>query len=73
MYGYFKTKTHIYLVLEYCQGGNLFKLRNKNPNIFTLEYIKKICFQLARAIQYMHERNVIHRDIKLENILIKNE
>ena len=34
---------------------------------------KHIMFQVVHAIHFLHERNIIHRDIKLDNILVKNQ
>ena len=67
-------KTTNYIVLEYCNGGNLheymkkYMIKNKAPlNEF---FIQKILKQIAPALEFMHSKNVIHRDIKLENILL---
>ena len=69
-----KTANNLYIILEYCNGGDLdtysknYISKNKRPlNEF---YIQKIIQQIAPAIEYMHSNNIIHRDIKLENILI---
>lgn len=69
-----KTKNNIYLVLEYCNGGTLLdyicyfkKTFHKN---LPEEIIQNIMRQIIIGLKYMHEKNIIHRDIKLENILI---
>ena len=69
-----KSSNHYYLIFEYCNGGDLSKYindymkENKKPlNDF---YIQKIIKQVILAIEYMHLRNIIHRNIKLENILL---
>jgi len=71
---YLNTKKHYHIVLEYCNGGDLesycreYIRTNKHPlNEF---YIQKILLQIAPALQYMHSNKIIHRDIKLQNILL---
>jgi serine/threonine protein kinase len=69
-----KTRHNLYLILEYCNGGNLFEYKtwyekNKKCQINEL-FIQKILKQLIVGLEYMHNNNSIHRDIKLENILL---
>lgn len=67
------TKEVLYCVLELAPGGDLFDY------IFTVgrglpEPIARYYFhKLIDAIQYLHENNVVHRDLKLENLLLDNE
>ena len=67
-------KTTNYIVLEYCNGGNLrdYMRRYMNINRKPLNefFIQKLMLQIAPALEYMHSKNVIHRDIRLENILL---
>ncbi|VUC55099.1 cdc2-related protein kinase 3 [Plasmodium berghei ANKA] len=46
------------------------KDRYKNMNLFTIGEIKNIMLQLFQALEYCHKNNVIHRDIKIANLLI---
>ena len=61
----------IFVVMEYCQRGDLFNYIIKNGTL-TDYVIKKIFRQVVEAIKYLHERHLAHRDIKPENILINN-
>lgn len=69
-----KSKNHYYLIFEYCNGGNLLNYvkeyikENKKP--LNEYYIQKIINQLVTTIEYMHANKIIHRNIKLENILL---
>jgi serine/threonine protein kinase len=57
--------------MELCRGGDLLHYVRKRKKLD--EDIAKILFkQLIEGIQYIHRKNVVHRDIKLENILIDN-
>lgn len=69
-----KTKKHFYIVMEYCNGGELSKAlekyMEKYGRPFTEEIVQHFMKQIIDAFKYMHERKIIHRDVKLENILI---
>ena len=69
-----KTKKHFYLVLEYCNGGELKnaldKYKLKYNKAFSEEIVQYLMRQIVDAMNYLHSRNIMHRDIKLENILL---
>jgi serine/threonine protein kinase len=54
---------HIYLIMEYCSGDNLCERE------FTEEQTSIVVRKILSAVAYMHDNNVVHRDIKLENIM----
>lgn len=60
---------NIYLILEYCPGGDLNKfirkLNHLNDNVSRHFFI-----QLVNGLMFLHSKNVIHRDIKPQNILL---
>ena len=68
------SERHYGIFLEYCNGGDLSNyLKNyieENQQPLNEFLIQKIIKQIAPAIEYMNSKNIIHRDIKLENILI---
>ena len=70
-----ETFLYRYLVTEYCNGGDLeqcleyYKSTKKRP--FTEEEVQHIMRQIVSAIKYLHvEKKIIHRDLKLTNILL---
>lgn len=65
----YETSNHLYLVLEYCKGGELFDMICKY-NHFTEHQATKVISQVTNALQYLHNMGVVHRDIKPENILL---
>eukprot|EP01083_Nonionella_stella_P034467 94316_1 len=72
LYTYFHDKHKIYLVLEYCPGGEVFnKLRD--DGVFTEQQTAVYIYQLATALNYCQSKHVIHRDIKPENLLFDNK
>jgi serine/threonine protein kinase len=59
-------------VLEYCPGGELFGLLSKKSR-FSEEQTKFYAAQIVMALEYLHERDIIYRDLKPENVLIDAE
>ncbi|CAD8074643.1 unnamed protein product [Paramecium primaurelia] len=54
------------IILENCQGGDLLKLLNKKTNKID---IPLVMVNLLSGLQHLHDLNIVHRDIKLQNIL----
>lgn len=62
---------NFHCVSDYYSGGRLFDaMRDYGP--FTEEFALYVLKQLLLALLHMHEKNVMHRDIKLENIMFRN-
>ena len=72
-----KTKKKILLSMEFCNGGGLDKAlekyQKKFGKPFSEEIVQYLMRQIIDAFNYIHSQSVIHRDIKLENILINYE
>ena len=72
-----KSKKHFYLVMEFCNGGELSKAleryQEKYGKPFSQEIVQHLMRQIIDAFKYIHEQKVVHRDIKLDNILINFE
>lgn len=68
------TKNNTYIALEFCNGGNLLQYQKyyqkKTKTTLNELYIQKLLRQITSGLEYMHEKKIIHRDIKLENILL---
>ncbi|KAK9084443.1 hypothetical protein Scep_030914 [Stephania cephalantha] len=62
------SKTKIYLVLEYVSGGELYYRIEKGR--LSEVNSRKVFQQLIDAVSYCHDKDIYHRDLKLENILV---
>jgi serine/threonine protein kinase len=70
MYDVINTPYNKYAILEYCPKGDLLENLKDNPDNFP---IKKYFAQLIVGIKHLHDNNICHRDLSLENILIGND
>ncbi|CDW88963.1 serine threonine protein kinase [Stylonychia lemnae] len=71
MFAIYEDLQHVHLVLEYLRGGTLRSYFSKFPQL-NEQLLKKVMSQLITSLQQIHERGVVHRDIKLDNILVGN-
>ena len=60
------------MVVKFCSGGDLLEYVNKKK-YKSKEEIKKHFQQLSSAICYSHEQGIVHRDLKLENLVLDSE
>lgn len=67
MYGFFEYASYVVLVLEYCTGGDLF------PFVIPLQpemKVARIVHDVLQALRYLHNRRIVHGDIKAENVML---
>lgn len=70
IYEFFEDDKRIYIILEKCDGGELFDMITQNK--FLGENVAAIVSkQIFSAAAYMHSQNIVHRDLKPENILLE--
>ncbi|KAL9663094.1 hypothetical protein QQ045_027931 [Rhodiola kirilowii] len=74
LYCYFETEKFYCLVMEFCSGGNLHSLRQKQHNKhFTEEAARFYASEVLLALEYLHMLGIVYRDLKPENVLVREE
>ena len=68
----FHSKNHLTLVLEFCDVDLRKYIKLKKGSPLSLAEIKSFSYQILDGIKYLHSKNIVHRDIKPQNLLIKN-
>ena len=69
IYEFYKTDNYYYIIMEFCTGGELYDVINDE---FSETEIAVIFKQILSGLAYLHSHNIVHRDLKLENILISD-
>ena len=64
---FYSTENAYYIITDYCPSGELFNQINNSYNEFQLAVL---FYQIFSGLYYLHTNNIIHRDLKLENILL---
>nr|AML77266.1 putative LOV domain-containing protein [Aerva persica] len=73
LYASFQTNTHICLITDYCPGGELFLLLDRQPTkVLKEEAARFYAAEVVVALEYLHCQGIIYRDLKPENILIQS-
>ena len=65
-----ETPTNLAFVMQYCRGGEVASYLKQRPALSEKE-ARHFFTQLINAVHYLHGREIIHRDIKLKNMLIE--
>lgn len=67
-----ETTHRIYIIMEYARNGSLLDMIRRE-NFFSEMKARRIYHQLIDALEYIHSRGIVHRDIKCENILFDDD
>jgi Protein kinase domain len=69
--GCFQSETHLFFVIEFISGGDL--MHHAGQRVFSDEEIRFILAELVLALEFLHEKGVMYRDMKLDNIMISSD
>ena len=70
IYEFYISENHYYIITEYCKEGELFSyIKNR----YSERQLAVLFYQVFSGLWYLHENKVLHRDIKLENIMISEK
>ncbi|EZG65883.1 putative calcium-dependent protein kinase [Gregarina niphandrodes] len=67
---------NLYIVQDLCTGGELLKRlsqAHERAKLLTEKYVREIMNQVLKALAYIHEMNVVHKDLKPENIMFADK
>ena len=69
LYKVYESEHHIYLVMEYVQGGDLLGYFRRKGT-YSEKDASLVVLKVLEVLDYCHSRNVIHRDLKPENLML---
>ncbi|XP_036009687.1 serine/threonine-protein kinase Nek1 isoform X7 [Mus musculus] len=70
----FEENGSLYIVMDYCEGGDLFKRINAQKGaLFQEDQILDWFVQICLALKHVHDRKILHRDIKSQNIFLTKD
>lgn len=69
IYEVFENRKYYFFVMEYASGGDLLHLMKKKARLSETQ-ARGIFIQLVRGLRFIHSKKILHRDIKLDNILL---
>ncbi|XP_014788481.1 serine/threonine-protein kinase Nek1 isoform X3 [Octopus bimaculoides] len=70
----FEESGRLYIVMTYCEGGDLYSRINDQKGVeFCEEQILDWFVQICLAVKYIHDKNILHRDIKSQNIFLTKD
>lgn len=74
LYTSFETPTHVCLITDFCPGGELFALLDKQPmKMFKEDSARFYAAEVVIGLEYLHCLGIIYRDLKPENILLQKD
>ncbi len=70
LYDVFENENYIYIIMEYCSGGDLLSYFEYHEYELPETKVCEIIHKLSMAVYYLHSYGIVHRDLKPENILM---
>lgn len=72
LYDLYQDEKYYYMVTEYCCGGELFEVI-QSLECFSEKLARQYMKQILSAVMYLHERGIVHRDLKAENLIFESK
>ena len=66
---HYQDSENVYILLDYCSNKSLYELL-KSRKYLTEQEVRYYMFQIISSIEYLHDRNIVHRDLKLANFFL---
>ncbi|KAL6552992.1 Serine/threonine-protein kinase d6pkl2 [Orobanche gracilis] len=74
LYSHFETEKFSCLLMEFCSGGDLHLLRQRQPGKhFSEQAARFYASEVLLALEYLHMMGVVYRDLKPENVLVRDD
>ncbi|MEX3015966.1 serine/threonine-protein kinase [Gymnodinialimonas hymeniacidonis] len=70
---YFRDNGTAYMAMDFVEGRTLLDIIETTPDRLTPELVKSLLSQLLQALDYIHENDILHRDISPDNILVDDD
>eukprot|EP00122_Pirum_gemmata_P019715 Pgem_evm2s18446 len=72
-YDWFVTNNETFIIQEYCSGGDLFDVITPLDGIEDEARVKKYFKQICEGVSYLHSKDLVHKDLKAENIMLTGD
>ena len=61
----------LFIILEFMSGGSIYDFLHKQKGVFKLPALLKVAVDVSKGMNYLHQNNIIHRDLKAANLLME--
>eukprot|EP00927_Polykrikos_kofoidii_P042193 TRINITY_DN36043_c0_g1_i1.p1 TRINITY_DN36043_c0_g1~~TRINITY_DN36043_c0_g1_i1.p1 ORF type:complete len:947 (-),score=115.66 TRINITY_DN36043_c0_g1_i1:170-2584(-) len=75
MFEHYRDKQNVYLIIDVCSGGELmdvFKEQAVNGRMIPENWVSRVFRQVLEAVSYIHKKGVIHKDLKFQNVMLRD-
>lgn len=69
----FQTDSHLYFATDFYDGGDVFSLLQSNHGRLSEHHARRIIAEIVLALCWLHERNIVYRDLKPENVVLDGD
>ncbi len=70
LYHFFEDDSKVYLLMELCSNGELYQFLRERKRKLDEDEARRFFREIVKGVDYLHEHGIIHRDLKLSNILL---